>query len=183
MLDIIEGLGDFPRVTRDMLIALLPKDDGGLRPIGLYRALYRLWAKSRVRHWRQWERDEDPQQFFGAGEGRSCTDIVWRMGVRAEGVDLANEEALTAMYDLAKCYEHLCHARLWTEGCATKFPLTLLRITLRSYRWGRRITLGKLLAAPAYALRGIVAGCTSATSELKAFMMRKLSAVAVQHPR
>eukprot|EP00973_Karenia_brevis_P059269 8250201-Karenia_brevis.AAC.1 len=97
------------------------------------------------------------------------------MGVRAEGVDATNEEALTAMYDLAKCYEHLCHARLWTEGCATNFPLILLRVTLKSYRWGRRITLGGLLAAPAYPLRGIVAGCASATSELKAFMMRRLS--------
>eukprot|EP00973_Karenia_brevis_P055386 7700889-Karenia_brevis.AAC.1 len=105
------------------------------------------------------------------------------MGVRAEGVDATEQEALTAMYDLMKCYEHLCHARLWNEGVATRFPLTLLRVTMRSYAWGRRITLGGLIALPSFARRGIIAGCAAATSELKAYMSRRLSSLVCAHPR
>ena len=57
ILEMIEGLGEFPRVTQDMLVALLPKDDGGLRPIGLYRALFRLWARMRRSEWKSRRRD------------------------------------------------------------------------------------------------------------------------------
>eukprot|EP00973_Karenia_brevis_P000443 64501-Karenia_brevis.AAC.1 len=63
---------------------MFDKPDGTYRPIGLYRAVFRIWAKIRKPIWQQWEADEDPNHLFAAGAGRSATDPVWRQAVRAE---------------------------------------------------------------------------------------------------
>ena len=44
------GLGERPGDLEAVMIALLPKKEGaGVRPIGLFPGLYRLWAAGRLR--------------------------------------------------------------------------------------------------------------------------------------
>ena len=39
--------GDWPAVVEFVIIVLLPKPDGGRRPIGLFPAIIRVWARAR----------------------------------------------------------------------------------------------------------------------------------------
>ena len=43
-----EALGDWSLALNLVLIVLLPKPDGGLRPIGLFPTLVRLWMRTRA---------------------------------------------------------------------------------------------------------------------------------------
>ena len=48
MFYILECLGDFPGHMATLLIRLLPKPQGGVRPIGLYSSLFRVWTRTRA---------------------------------------------------------------------------------------------------------------------------------------
>ena len=46
MLWIIDALGNFPRAQQSLIISLYSKPNpAGVRPIGFFRALFRLWGK------------------------------------------------------------------------------------------------------------------------------------------
>ena len=45
LLRFVDALGNFPKVQRNVFIAMYNKPTGGLRTIGYFRALYRVWAK------------------------------------------------------------------------------------------------------------------------------------------
>ena len=47
ILTAIERNGDWPELTKLVMTVLLPKSDGGLRPIGLFPILYRVWMRCR----------------------------------------------------------------------------------------------------------------------------------------
>jgi hypothetical protein len=50
-----EEEGEWPEAVALVIIALLPKTDGGFRPIGLMPFMPRLWARVRRRCAREWE--------------------------------------------------------------------------------------------------------------------------------
>ena len=77
LLFLIELVGDFPPAARDLLVCLLPKPQGGVRPIGLYRSLKRLWGRCRRRFLRKWEVMLARHPAFGASSG----DGVLRRGL------------------------------------------------------------------------------------------------------
>jgi len=182
ILNTIELLGEFPEVMQNLLVALIEKDTGGHRPIGLFRALFRVWAKIRKKHWTDWEDSTDPDHMFGAGTNRGATDLVWRQAFRNEVACADDEHALSVLIDLAKCYEHVKHILLAREATKLNFPMVLLRITIRAYAWARKLTLDKRVCEDVMPSRGIIAGCASATSELKAVMYRACSKVIKRNP-
>ena len=164
------------------MVALIEKDTGGHRPIGLFRALFRVWAKIRKKHWAEWETSADPDHLFGAGASRGATDLVWRQAFRNEVACADNQHALSVLIDLAKCYEHVSHILLAREARELHFPMVLLRITVRAYAWARKLTLDKRVCEDVLPSRGIIAGCASATTELKAVMYRACTKVVKRKP-
>ena len=54
-----EELGHFPDNVGDVLIALLDKTDGGLRPIGIFPSFCRHWMRTRACHVKRWEADNE----------------------------------------------------------------------------------------------------------------------------
>ena len=121
-------------------------------------------------------------QLFGAGANRGATDLVWRQAFRNEVACADNQHALSVLIDLAKCYEHVRHILLAKEAREMDFPMVLLRITIRAYAWARKLTLDKRVCEDVMPSRGIIAGCASATSELKAVMYRSCTAVVKRNP-
>ena len=119
---------------------------------------------------------------FGAGAGRTANDIVWRQSVRAELCTNDNRSTATVLLDLRKCYEYVQHMTLVAGGMAHGYPLWMLRLTVASYSWTRHVKQGPLIHAGVFAHRGIIAGCATATSELKAYMFTTLSNVRCRHP-
>ncbi len=51
-----------------VVIVLLPKPDGGRRPIGLFPALVRIWMRARVDLARRWEQQHHRSGIFGGAE-------------------------------------------------------------------------------------------------------------------
>ena len=63
-----ETTGEWPRPIGVVVIALLPKSDGGLRPIGLIPFLVRFWTRARRAVAMKWEK-ENQHPFLYAGKG------------------------------------------------------------------------------------------------------------------
>eukprot|EP00959_Pyramimonas_sp_CCMP1952_P343433 7193760-Pyramimonas_sp.AAC.1 len=79
MIAIWERSGLLPGQMRVVLLIMLAKPDGGHRPIGLFVALHRLWARARRDFARQWEA-ANAREYFCAGAFASSVDTVWRQG-------------------------------------------------------------------------------------------------------
>eukprot|EP00972_Heterocapsa_arctica_P066002 9738258-Heterocapsa_arctica.AAC.1 len=45
--EVIEACGTLPSQVQALLFVLLPKPKGGMRPIALFRSLFRLWSRVR----------------------------------------------------------------------------------------------------------------------------------------
>ena len=90
---------------------------------------------------------------------------------------------LTLLWDLRKCYEYIRHWRLLREAELCEYPLAVLRLSLASYRWPRHIRQGPLVADVLWPLRGIVAGSSHATFELKVFLLQTVRKHASENPQ
>eukprot|EP00973_Karenia_brevis_P044237 6129564-Karenia_brevis.AAC.1 len=64
-----ELLGRWPKSIGCILIVLLPKPDGGRRPIGLLPSIVRWWMRVRLDVAQQWQTSHDRPYFF-AGPSR-----------------------------------------------------------------------------------------------------------------
>ena len=62
-----EAAGHWPKVIELVIICLLPKPDGGFRPIGLLPVMPRIWMRARRNATREWERRND-RDYLYAGE-------------------------------------------------------------------------------------------------------------------
>ena len=93
LFECMEMLGTIPQQLRYVLVVLIPKATTGLRPIGIYCALYRLWAKCRTAMAHSWE-NLNPRPYFAASKGRAVTDPIWRHAVAVEcGVAKAKKQS------------------------------------------------------------------------------------------
>ena len=59
-----EAAGDWCMAVNLVLIVLLPKPDGGRRPIGLFPTIIRIWMRARIWAAREWERLHDHYSLF-----------------------------------------------------------------------------------------------------------------------
>jgi hypothetical protein len=160
--------------VRKVLVVLLPKPGGqDTRPIGLYPALYLLWAKARSSHLKAWQRDGPPgTDTNNMQSGRRTANAVWRVRQAAAGEETPTIEVL---WDLRKCYEHVQHELVLQEAKSRGYPTTLLRVSLSSYRW----TMGTIVGRGVVADRGIIAGSSHATFEIAMLVQRQMAAVAL----
>ena len=98
-----ELLGAWPSVIRDVLIALLPKPAGGLRPIGIFPTFIRVWFRLRAPVVRQWERANE-RPFFFAGAGKGAEVALWLQAAHLEGAALARRASAASLVDLVKAF-------------------------------------------------------------------------------
>ena len=71
LIEALEFLGLWPQQIAQILVAQIPKSDGGRRPIGLLPALDRLWEKGRRPVVAKW-RAEVMRPYNWAAKGRSA---------------------------------------------------------------------------------------------------------------
>ena len=64
-----------PRSWYHVRITLLPKDDGGLRPLAVASAIWRALGTVVVRNLRAWSLSWAPPALLGSMPGRSCSDL------------------------------------------------------------------------------------------------------------
>ena len=182
LLEAVEELGELPDGLDAMMIALLPKKGGaGVRPIGLFPALYRLWVRARRREAVEWE-GRHARDYFAASAGRGALDAVWRQAAEAEAAAGALDQAAAVLWDLEAFYERFNYDLLVQRARESGFPLTLLRVALAAYRGARFVTQCGRAAPALFASRGVVAGCGFATTLVKVYCLEPLDGFARGRP-
>ena len=83
-----EKEGRWPKTIELVIICLLPKTDGGFRPIGLLPVLPRIWMRTRRNVTSAWERRND-RCYLYAGEGKGAQVAAWQQSARAEAASAA----------------------------------------------------------------------------------------------
>ena len=91
----LEKLGVWPSQISAILIALIPKNSGGTRPIGLLAALVRLWERVRKPIVAEWRRTVE-RSYNLAAKGKSPQAAVWRLALRTEAARARGEESAAA---------------------------------------------------------------------------------------
>ena len=165
-----ERAGRWTAVLNLVLICLLPKTDGGLRPIGLFPTPIRVWMRSRVLLARMWEAQNALPQVFG-GKGMGAQRASWEAAFIAEMAARQNLEHIAALLDLVKAFEMIPHKQLIQAGLRLGYPMKLLKLSLAAYRLLRAVGVDGIFAELVQATRGITAGSGFATSELRLLLI------------
>jgi hypothetical protein len=83
-----EATGGWCQALNLVLIVLLPKSDGGRRPIGLFCTLIRVWMRARLWAVRKWEAANALPGVF-AGPEMGAQKAAWQAAFAAESANLA----------------------------------------------------------------------------------------------
>ena len=81
------------------LIVLLPKTDGGFRPIGLFPTIIRLWMRARILISKTWEADTAMAEIFG-GLGKGAQAAAYQTAMVAETASLDGDAFAASLLDL-----------------------------------------------------------------------------------
>ena len=171
-----EILGKIPDIMHFLLVVFIPKQAGGVRPIGLFTASLRLWGRIRRVVAAQWEREHCRTYFWG-GQGKSAEQCVWDQSLLNEYAEASGRAAGSVLLDLVKAYELVRH-RLCARKCRDMgIPLHYARWCLLTYA-GPRVLKLEGVCSPVYRVStSIVAGCAGATTLLRAILLRSCDAV------
>ena len=181
ILELAERSGTWPERWGLVNIVLLPKPDGGRRPIGLFQAAVRVWMRIRAPGLRQWEHDQHKDALHG-GQGSSASRAAWLSAWEAEDADLSDEHYAQALLDLEKAFETVPHEALWHAARKHGYPLSVLRLALKAYVAPRVISCDGAFSRKVKASRGITAGSGTATAELRALLLDLIDELATEYP-
>ena len=133
LMEAMEWCSSLPEQVEMVTIILLVKPVGGLRPIGLYPSVYRLWARLCRRECRAWELAHR-RDYFACSVKCSCIDPVWRQGVRAEA-SASGGSAAYVLWDGVKFYESFVWQKMLERGTRLGSPWPSLGL-LPAPTWG-----------------------------------------------
>ena len=153
-----------------VLIVLLPESDGGLRPIGLFPTVIRLWMRARVCIARAWESLNHLPRLFG-GVGMGAQRAAWQAAFAAELAALKCQDHVQVLLDLVKAFETIPHHKLIAAARAKGYCLCVLILSLAAYRLQRSAGVNGVYSRMLRATRGITAGSGFATSELRLLLL------------
>ena len=166
ILMLAERLGQWPQALNLVLIVLLAKADGGLRPIGLFPTLVRVWMRARSAAARAWEAAHALPGVYG-GAGRGAQRAAWAAAFAAEASARRGRQHVASLLDLVKAFERVPHRLVAEAAVRWGFNLVVLRLSLAAYRLHRAIGVDGTFSILLVATRGLPAGSGFATVELR----------------
>jgi len=125
----IELLGCWPEAVDLVLIVLLPKPDGGRRPIGLFPSVIRLWMRARSWVAKAWEAANPRPGVFG-GTGMGAQRAAWESAFRGEMASFTSQAFSQSLLDLIKAFELIPHGKLVQAAAKHGYSLWVLRLSL-----------------------------------------------------
>jgi len=170
LLAAMELLGNWAAAWRIVLIVLLPKPDGGRRPIGLFPMILRLWMRARCYAARAWEAAHARPCIYG-GAGMGAQRAAWQVAFRAENAALMQEQYAQALLDLVKAFEKVPHHLVYRAARKHGYNLWLLRLSIAAYRLPRTVGIEAVYSRLIVAVCGITAGSGFATTELRILLL------------
>ena len=176
----LEAAGYWPDQL-ETLVVLIPKSDGGRRPIGLLPAIIRIWERCRrpiVHAWRA----TVSRSYNWAAKGRNPEDAVWRQALKGEVAKSEGLESASALVDLVKAFEMVKLELVWMAGLRLHFPPDILRLTMETFALARRLVLDSAVADPVHTLSAVLAGSSFATDALFILLVRTCDGILLEHP-
>ena len=161
-----ERLGLWPGAVRHAMLHLIPKREGGERPIGLVDGLCRLWELVRRPLMRAWRADTWRKYDYGA-RGRQSTDAVWLQSLFDEAA-VEDQATITVLLDLAKAFESVPLSEAWSRGLSLGMPPAILRLALEVCSFTRHLVLQGEVTEGVQTFSAILAGTSFATDILYA---------------
>ena len=171
ILNALERHGTWTAAMGPILVVLLPKTDGGHRPIGLLPTSIRVWMRARAEHATEWEARNDDGSIYG-GKGKGAQRAAWIEAFRAETAAADGLDQAQALLDLTKAFEAVPHVKLLQAAVDLEYPLALLKMSLEAYRLQRTVGICGKYSRLIHATRGITAGSAFATTELRVLLTR-----------
>ena len=126
---------------------------------------------------RRWARAKLTTAWFNNLGGKRPGDAVWRGLVRSRSATEDGAKVAEVMWDVSKAFDRVRHGDLVRRAASLGYPLDILRISLRSYRWGRRFVDGVVVSREVVAGQGIGPGSAFAVCELAALMEESLRVI------
>ena len=177
-----ELMGAWPSLVGIVLVCLIPKTDGGRRPIGLLPSMIRLWMRVRLDVARSWQTLNE-RDFFYAGPAKGAAVASWKQAARAEyAASCRAIDYVANLLDLVKCFERVPHDWLVVHAIEYKYPLRLLKLSIAAYLLGRVIVVDGVCSYTLFAVRGITAGSVLATIELRVLLIKCMDTVISRFP-
>ena len=182
LLFLCECQGKWPLAVALVVIVLLPKPDGGRRPIGLLPSLPRIWMRIRRTVAEEWE-SLNKRSYLYAGAGKGAPIATWKQAARAEvASSIDGAQCGLALLDLVKAFERVQWHILVREAFRLRYPLWILRLSIAAYRMGRTVRVDSIFSFIVFAVRGITAGSGLATTELRVLMINIVDSACVLYP-
>ncbi len=178
----VERLGRWPEQLMLVLMHLIPKSDGGRRPIGIIPSAIRIWEKLRTQDVQPW-RDANDRTYNWATRGKSSESAVWRTTVIDEAARSRGWASGATFLDLAKAFEHIPLQRIWERGLQMKYPLRVLRMVLQVCAFPRRLIYNGALSSSTSTLSAVIAGLTFSTDCLYLIMIEVIDDLVISHPQ
>ena len=166
----IELHGEWPALIRLIMVVLLPKPDGGRRPIGLLPTVVRLWMRIRAPTTRKWRATLKKDYLFG-GEGKGAQRASWMQAAKAEAAGQAGKQYGVILADLMKAFEKVPHHLVARAAERRGYPLWVLRLSLDTYRMGRTVVIDGVCSRVVLASQGVTAGSGFALMNSAAFSL------------
>jgi ribonuclease HI len=177
----LERLGFWPQQVQQILIALIPKADGGRRPIGLLPTLIRIWEKVRRPIMATW-RCSVERSYNWAARGRSPQAAVWKVALQDEAALTRGERSAAGLVDLAKAFEQVQLELVWRCGLRLHLPPRILRLILETFAFARRLVLSGAVSEAVNTLSAILAGGGYATDALFVVLVQPCDELILEHP-
>ena len=158
---VVEKTGLVPQQWRTSQIALLVKNQEIERPIALCHVVYKCWLlKTRYHLVNEWlQRFKAIAPWDAARPGIAAIDICVKRVFMAEIARARQKARISLFLDLSTFYETVSHSHLHANAIEVGIPLVVLNGATQVYRGGRILQGDTQSSPPAYAQRGILAGC------------------------
>ena len=132
---------------------------------------------------KKWE-EENKRTWLYAGKGKGANVAAWTQAVAAERAAALRPsvEYAQALLDLVKAFDRVPLRLLVDEADALGYPLTILRLSIATYKLERVIRIGNVVSKSVWAYRGITAGSGFATTEMRIIMLRVVDRACKLYP-
>jgi hypothetical protein len=127
-----------------------------------------------------WQNGEEYGSVCNVRGGRHSLDAVWSTQVK-NLIRSQNIRAAEVLWDLKKFYEHVQHQHLAREASVQGYPAGVLKFSLHSYCWPRKLILDAAVGQDLHPGKGVVAGSSLATFEVSMLLQRELCKAAITH--
>ena len=179
-LNAAEQQGRWPTEIATSIIHLIPKTDGGRRPIGVLPTIVRVWERTRKPLVQDWLR-RNARQYDWASQGRSAEAAAWHQSVLCEAAAANGLASGTTFADLAKAFETVSFEHVWHAGLKHGFLVQVLVLMLEAFAFVRQLSYQGALSEPVKTLSAILAGGGFAQVALFLVLIDPLDDIQVQY--